>query len=238
MAAVKKGSQKELIVITGVSYGIGYAMTKWFQSNGHQVIGCSRSADKIEQLNKDFCSATKHKQFFVVDITSDPDVRNWAEKVVSTFGSPTFLLNNAGLVNRSASLWEVPVEEFDKVIDVNIKGTTNVLRHFIPAMIESKRGVIVNFTSGWGRSVSPDVAPYCATKWGLEGLSKALAMELPAPLTCVPLNPGIIDTPMLQTTFGPSRASLCQSPEQWAEKACPYILSIDYSHNGKSVTAS
>lgn len=236
MAANRSG--KELIVITGVSYGLGYAMTKWFQSNGHLVIGCSRSADKIEHLNKEFCSATKNKQFFVVDVSSDPDVQNWAKEVVSTFGAPTVLLNNAGIVNKNASLWEVPVEEFDQVIDVNIKGTTNVLRHFIPAMIEAKRGVIVNFSSGWGRSVSADVAPYCATKWGIEGLSKALAMELPAPLTCVPLNPGTIDTPMLQSCFGPSRASVCATPEQWAKKSCPYILSINHKYNGISLTPS
>lgn len=228
---------KELILITGVSYGLGYAMTKWFQSNGHLVIGCSRSADKIEHLNKEFSSPNKEKQFFVVDVSSDADVKNWAKEVVSTFGAPTFLLNNAAVANKNACLWEVPVEEFDQVIDVNIKGTANVLRHFIPAMIEARRGVIVNFSSGWGRSVSPEVAPYCTTKWGVEGLSKALAMELPAPLTCVPMNPGVIDTPMLQTCFGPSRSSLCLAPEMWAKSACPFILSINRGQNGKSLTA-
>ena len=80
------------------------------------------------------------------------------------------------------------------MIDVNIKGVANVIRHFVPAMIARESGVIVNLSSYWGRSVSPEVAPYCATKWAIEGLTRALAQELPQGLAAVPLNPGIIDT--------------------------------------------
>ena len=86
------------------------------------------------------------------------------------------------------------------MIDVNIKGVANVLRHFVPAMIERGRGVIVNFSSGWGAPSSAEVAPYCATKWAIEGLTRALAEELPG-MAAVPLNPGIIDTDMLRTAL-------------------------------------
>lgn len=68
-----------------------------------------------------------------------------------------FLVNNAGTINRNNKIWEVPEEEFDTVIDTNIKGTTNVLRHFIPIMIENKHGIIVNMSSGWGRSAAAQV---------------------------------------------------------------------------------
>src|SRR6185295_7668060 len=96
--------------------------------------------------------------------------------------------------NANAPLWRVPVEEFDQVIDVNIKGVANVIRAFLPAMIERGNGVVVNFSSGWGRSTAADVAPYCATKWAIEGLTQALAQELPKGMAAVPVNPGIIDT--------------------------------------------
>lgn len=102
-------------------------------------------------------------------------------------------------MNRNAPLWKVPVQEFDAVIDVNIKGTANVLRHFVPAMVKAGRGIIVNFSSGWSRAVDAEVAPYCATKWAVEGLTRALALELPAGLAAVPRNPGIIDTAMLRS---------------------------------------
>ena len=229
--------RQELIVVTGVSTGLGLAMLKWFMSRGHIVIGCARSAEKIGQLNEEFCKGNKPKQFSVVDVVDEAEVKRWAQETISRFGPPTFLLNNASVTANNASLWQIPAGEFNSVIDVNIKGTTNVIRHFVPDMIKAGKGVVVNFSSGWGRSVSPRVAPYCATKWAIEGLSKALALELPAPLTCVPLNPGVINTPMLQICFGKEGAAMHRTPEEWAETACPFILSINHSQNGRSLTA-
>src|SRR5262249_42930542 len=127
--------------------------------------------------------------------------------------------------------------EFDQVIDVNIKGVANVIRHFAPALVERGRGVLVNFSSGWGRSTDAEVAPYCATKWATEGLTQALAQELPAGVAAIALNPGIIDTDMLQSCFGRS-ASAYPSAEQWARKAVPFLLELGPRHNGQSLTVS
>lgn len=229
--------KQEVFVITGVSTGLGLAMVKWYTSQGHIVLGCARSAQKINQLNDEFCKGGKQNQFSVVDILNEADVKRWSQDVTSGFGAPTFLLNNASLINNNACLWQISGEEFNSVIDVNIKGTTNVIRHFVPEMIKAGKGVVVNFSSGWGRSVAAYEAPYCASKWAIEGLSKAMALELPAPLTCVPLNPGVINTPMLETTFGKQGAALYRTPEEWAQDACPFILSIDHSQNGMSLTA-
>lgn len=67
-------------------------------------------------------------------------------------------MNNAGTINRNNKIWEVPVEEFDNVIDTNVKGLVNVLRHFIPLMLTSKQGIVVNMSSGWGRSGAAQVS--------------------------------------------------------------------------------
>jgi len=96
--------------------------------------------------------------------------------------------------------------------------------------------VIANFSSGWGRSTSPEVAPYCATKYAVEGLTLALAQELPAGMCAVPLNPGIINTDMLQSCFGENAASY-PTPEKWARKAVPFLLGLGPKDNGKSLTA-
>lgn len=229
--------KREVIAITGVSTGLDLATVKWFISRGHLVVGCARSAEKISQLNEEFCKGNNPKQFSVVDVADESEVKRWAEDSVSCFGPPTFLLNNAAITANNSDLWQVPSEEFNNVVDVNIKGTMNVIRHFLPEMIKARKGVVVNFSSGWGRSVSPQVAPYCATKWAIEGLSKAMALELPHNLTCVPLNPGIINTPMLQISFGKQGAAMHGAPDEWAETACPVILSIDHSQNGRSLTA-
>jgi len=108
--------------------------------------------------------------------------------------------------------------------------------HFVPAMLKRGSGVIVNFSSGWGRSTSGDVAPYCATKWAIEGLTQSLAQELPSGLAAIPLNPGIIDTQMLRSCFGGSAASY-PSPEEWAGIAVPFLLKLSPQDNGKQLTA-
>jgi NAD(P)-dependent dehydrogenase (short-subunit alcohol dehydrogenase family) len=129
----------------------------------------------------------------------------------------------------------VPEEELSQIVDVNIKGVVNVLRHFVPAMVARGRGVIVNISSGWGRSVSPQVAPYCATKWAIEGLTRALAEELPAGMAAVPLNPGIINTDMLHTCWGDG-ANGYPDASAWAKRAAPMLLRLGPKHNGQSLT--
>jgi NAD(P)-dependent dehydrogenase (short-subunit alcohol dehydrogenase family) len=103
-------------------------------------------------------------------------------------------------------------------------------------MIDRGSGVIVNFSSGWGRSTAPDVAPYCATKWAIEGLTQALARELPAGLAAIPLNPGIIDTEMLRGCFGPGAAGH-PTAGQWAEASVPFLAKLGPQDNGRSLSA-
>ena len=220
------------ILITGVSRGCGRALTEAFIRLGHIVIGCGRSEKDITALAKKF-PAPNH--FSVVNVVDDNQVAAWAKKVLSTHPAPDLLLNNAALMNRTAKLWQVPAQEFSDVIDVNIKGTANVIRHFVPAMIARKSGVIVNFSSGWGRSTDAEVAPYCATKWAIEGLTQSLAQELPLGLAAIPLNPGIINTVMLRTCWSAGAASY-PGPEQWAKTAVPFLLKITAADNGKQLT--
>src|ERR1041384_2709134 len=214
--AAKKTPPK-LFVITGVSRGLGRALAEKLIHLGHTAMGCARSAPEINKLAKQFPSP---HDFSVVDVVSDKSVRAWAEKILARHGPPDFLINNAAIINRNAPLWKVSAEEFSNVIDVNIKGTVNVIRHFLPAMLGPQRGIIVNFSSGWGRSTDAEVAPYCATKWAIEGLTQALAQELPEGMAAVPLNPGIIDTAMLRSCFGGSASSYPDAHE-WAERAAP-----------------
>jgi NAD(P)-dependent dehydrogenase (short-subunit alcohol dehydrogenase family) len=119
---------------------------------------------------------------------------------------------------------------------VNIKGTAHVLRHFLPAMIHRQSGVVVNFSSGWGRSTSPDVSAYCASKWAIEGMTQALAQELPSDLCAVSLNPGIINTEMLQTCFGKESAAPYPTAPEWAQSAGPYLLGLGPKDNGQALT--
>jgi NAD(P)-dependent dehydrogenase (short-subunit alcohol dehydrogenase family) len=220
-------------LITGVSRGLGRAMAEEFIRLGHTVIGCGRSEKAIAELKKQFASPN---DFAIVDVASDEQVAAWAKRILQSHGAPDLLLNNAALINRNAPLWEVPAQEFSDVIDVNIKGVVNVIRHFVPAMVVRRSGVIVNFSSGWGRSADAEVAPYCATKWAIEGLTNSLSQELPSGMAAVPLNPGIIDTDMLRSCFAGSSSSY-PSPSKWAKSAVPFLLNISAKDNGRQMTA-
>ncbi len=220
------------IVITGVTRGLGRALAEWYVAQGHTVSGCGRSGMEIFELRSVY-PETHH--FDAVDVTEVVKVGMWAERVLGASGPPDFLINNAALMTQPAPLWQVPAPEVSRLIDVNLKGVVNVIRAFVPAMIETKRGVIVNFSSGWGRSTSPEVAPYCASKWAIEGLTKALAQELPEGMAAVPLNPGVINTAMLQKCFG-AGADRYPAAAEWARQAAPFILSLGAKDNGLSLS--
>ncbi len=222
------------IVITGVTRGLGRALVAEFIQAGHTVIGCGRGGEAIFDLR------TTHSEphhFSIVDVAVHSKVALWAAKVLENESPPDLLINNAALMNRPSPLWEQDDREFTKLVDVNIRGVANVIRHFVPAMVAKKKGVIVNLSSGWGRSVSPDVAPYCASKWAIEGLTKALAEELPAGMAAIPLNPGVIDTDMLRLAWSVGAASYPKA-EAWAKIAAPYILKLGPKHNGQSLNVT
>lgn len=218
------------IVITGVSKGLGRALTEKFISLGHTVMGCARSPRAIQQLQEKY---GKPHSFSVVDVADEIQVKKWSELFCDS--APDLIINNAALINNPANLWKVPSEEFSQLIDVNIKGVANVIRHILPSMIKRQQGIIVNISSGWGRSTSPHVAPYCASKWAIEGLTLALAQELPSGMAAIPLNPGIIHTDMLEICFG-DEAKYHTSIDTWVNKAAPFLLKLSPRDNGKSMT--
>jgi len=230
--AVMPSLQSRLIVITGASRGLGRAMVERFIALGHTVLGCGRTVAAMKELAAQFAGPS---EFYPVNVASDDEVKSWTSLVATRHGAPDLLINNAGIINRTAALWDVPVREFDEVIDVNVKGVANVIRHFAPAMIERKRGVIANFSSGWGRAADAEVAPYCASKWAIEGLTQALAQELPSTMAAVALNPGIINTDMLRSCW-PGDANRFPGPEPWAEHAVPFLLALGPQHNGQALT--
>lgn len=225
--------RSRLIVLTGATRGLGRALVEQFVALGHTVCGCARHAGLVAELQRAY--PAPHR-FAVVDVADAGAVAAWAAELLAAGDAPDLLLNNAAVINATAPLWEVPADEFDRLIDVNVKGTANVIRAFVPAMIRRGSGVIVNWSSGWGRSTSPKVAPYCASKWAIEGLTQALAQELPRGLAAVPLNPGIIDTDMLRSCFG-ADASSYPNARQWAAKAAPFLLALGPTHNGQPLTA-
>ncbi|REK18968.1 MAG: SDR family NAD(P)-dependent oxidoreductase [Planctomycetota bacterium] len=226
-----KDNEAKNIVVSGASRGLGRAMLDGLAGAGHTVFGCSRKDESLAPLREQWPAP---HGFDAVDVADDKAVARWADAVFERAGRVHLVVNNAGVINENAPLWEVSADEFARVIGVNVEGVANVVRHFVPRMIAAGGGVVVNMSSGWGRTTSADVAPYCASKWAVEGLTRGLAQDLPAGMAAVALNPGIIDTEMLRTCFG-GAASSYPDPQDWATRAVPLLLGLGRRDNGKSL---
>ena len=224
--------RNRLILLTGCSRGLGAALTKQFDAGGHTVVGCARSEASLAALRG--ALPARHR-FSVVDVSDAAMVGDWANQIFREIGVPDLVINNAAVINDPAPLWEVAADEIDALLNVNVKGVLNVIRAFFPAMRQRGTGVVVNLSSGAGRMGLPGLAPYCATKWAVEGLTKSLAEELPDGMAAIPLSPGVVDTDMLHQIWG-DRAHAEIEPDSWAAQAAPYILSLGPAQNGESLT--
>jgi NAD(P)-dependent dehydrogenase (short-subunit alcohol dehydrogenase family) len=224
--------QPSIVVITGVTRGLGRAMVDEFVRLGHKVVGCARTTHQIEKLARTY----PEHDFQPVDVASDAQVKAWTRRLLAKFGPPDLLLNNAAVINSKAALWRVSNRDFADEVDINIKGLVNMVRYFVPSMIKRKRGIIVNFTSRWGKKFETNIAPYCATKWAVVALTRVLAEELqPEGVAAIGLNPGIVKTGMLQRYMGDSSVvdmSKFLSPADWAKIAVPFILQLRLKDTG------
>lgn len=221
-----------LIVLTGCSRGIGAALAHEFDRLGHTVVGCSRREANITSMRGQLPG--RH-HFSVVDVADPLAVEGWARVVLHELGTPDLLINNAAVINDPGPIWEVAADEVEALFSVNVGGLINVLRAYVPAMRDAARGVIVNLSSGAGRTGIPGMAPYCGTKWAVEGITKSLAQEIPATMAAVPLSPGTVDTDMLRQVWG-NRAREEVKPSPWARLAAPFILGLGPDDNGQSLT--
>src|SRR6185436_127044 len=113
--------------------GLGRALVPRFAALGHTVVGCGRSPAHVGELGSAF---PRPHRFDVIDVREWGAVHGWAVETVRAVGPPDLLINNAALMNVPAPLWEVGHDEFSNVVDVNVPGAFNVLRSFVPAMVE------------------------------------------------------------------------------------------------------
>ncbi|MBN9414714.1 hypothetical protein ABS71_21400 [bacterium SCN 62-11] len=204
------------ILISGNRRGLGAALTTYLSQQGHQVWGFSPSSDPPNQ----------------VDVSNFESVQNWVESVVQHYGPPDLVIANAATVLSPAPLAQVDPEDFSRLIDVNVKGMFYLFRAVLPRM---SAGVLIGISSGYGRSTSPRMGPYCTSKWAVEGLVKTLASELPKTMAAVALDPGTLQTDMLRQALGEG-ARFFPTPDQWVDRAAQMILGLGPQHNGQSLT--
>lgn len=183
-------------VVTGAAGGIGKAIARLFASEGAGVAIWDLDGATAEQTAEEIRSTGGFAVDHAVDVSRWEDVSEAAKKVAADFGSVHILVNNAG-ITRDNLLIRMSDEEWNRVLDVNLKGTFHVTKAFVPGMLRQRAGKIISISSVVGLMGNPGQANYAASKAGILGLTKSLAKELAPRGICVnAIAPGFIQTRM------------------------------------------
>ncbi|WP_237063651.1 MULTISPECIES: SDR family oxidoreductase [Microbulbifer] len=188
----------KVIVITGSSSGNGEAAARHLAERGATVVLAARRKDRIEALEKELASAGHQAKAIVTDVVDKAQVQNLLDTTVETFGKVDVLINNAGLMPL-APLEQVKTDEWDQMIDVNLKGTLYGIAAALPHMAKQKSGHIINVSSVYGHKLGPDATVYCATKHAVRTLSEGLRQEVkPYNIRTTIISPGAVATELLE----------------------------------------
>lgn len=186
-----------LAVITGASGDIGQAIARAYAQKGYKVAICFHQNKKAaEELAYEITRGGGFATAFSADLTSEQHVLLLEKEVIERMGEPDVLVNNAGVASQML-FTDVSLEEYDYVMDSNVKSAFLVTRAFLPYMVRNKKGCIINISSMWGQVGASCEVVYSASKAALIGMTKALAKEVgPSGIRVNCIAPGVIDTKM------------------------------------------
>jgi 3-oxoacyl-[acyl-carrier protein] reductase len=165
-------------IVTGGGRGIGAAIAATLVELGATVVICGRTRSALDKTAQRIGSAGQHCQAMECDVTDLGSVEKLAARVEQTFARADILVNNAGVGGFSTPLHKLPLEEWERTLNTNLRGVYYMIRSFAPLMIRGGKGDIINISSGAGKNPLPNGAAYAASKWGLNGLSYSIAEEL------------------------------------------------------------
>ena len=192
------GIENKVVVITGASSGLGEATARHLAAQGATVVLGARRADRIEALAEELTAAGHRARAVPTDVTDRDQVRHLVDTAVEEFGRVDVMLNNAGLMPL-APLERLKLDEWDQMIDVNIKGVLYGIAAALPHMKEQRSGHIINVSSVYGHVVDPGATVYCATKFAVRALSEGLRREVkPYNIRTTVISPGAVSTELLE----------------------------------------
>lgn len=195
--------------ITGGGTGIGRATALAFAQAGAKVAVAGRTEASIQDTVQLIKRAGGHAIAIRCDVAREDDVQAAVAQTIAVFGRLDFALNNAGVEHELTPLADIPVEKWHTLIGTNLNGVFFSMKHQIPQMLEQGSGAIVNIASGAGVKGIAGQAAYCASKWGIVGLSKAAALDYAAKgIRVNVVSPGYVATPMMERITGGTEEGL------------------------------
>jgi NAD(P)-dependent dehydrogenase (short-subunit alcohol dehydrogenase family) len=168
----------QVAIITGAGRGIGAAIARQLSNLGATTILLGRTQESLDSTAQAISQSGGKAKAIPCDVSSLQAVENAAREVESTQGRADILVNNAGVGGFGGPLHQLPPEEWDRILNTNLRGVYYMVRAFAPMMIRARAGHIINISSLAGKNPLPNGAAYAASKWGLNGLSYSMAEEL------------------------------------------------------------
>ena len=200
------GIENKVVAITGASSGLGEATGRLLAAKGAKVLLGARRESKLQTITNEIRASGGPAEFRILDVTKRDDVQAFVQSAVDLFGRIDVLVNNAGLMPLSP-LAALKVDEWDRMVDVNIKGVLYGIAAALPLMQAQKAGHIINLSSVAGHVAFPGGAVYCGTKFAVRAISEALRQEVGADIRSTIISPGAVKSELTTTISDPGTAA-------------------------------
>ena len=193
----------KVVLITGASSGLGEATARMLANQGARLMLAARREDRLQALTESITANGGEASYRVADVTDRGEMESLASETKATYGRIDVLIANAGLM-QLAPLDTLKVDEWDSMIDINIKGVLYGLAAVLPTMREQQSGHIINLSSVAGHTVFPGAAVYCATKYAVKALSEGIRQESNGEIRATNISPGAVETELTDHITDPS----------------------------------
>lgn len=222
-------SNAKVVLLTGASSGIGEATARWLAGQGHRLIIGARRTDRLEALTQAIRAEGGTVDYRALDVTDLEAMQAFADFAIKCHGRIDVIVNNAGIMPLSP-LESLKVDEWNRMIDVNIRGVLNGIAAVLPIMKAQKSGQVINVSSIGGFMVVPTAAVYCATKYAVRAISDGLRQETDnLRVTCV--YPGVVESELANTITDPQAAAAMEAYRQIALKPDAIAAAIAHAIN-------
>ncbi len=190
--------QDKIVVITGASSGIGEATARLLAGRGAHVVLGARRTERLQRLCAEIEEAGGSAEYHALDVTDLQSVQALVEQTVARHGRLDVMLNNAGVMPLS-KLEALKVQEWNQMIDVNIRGVLHGIAAALPIMQQQRCGQFINIASIGAYAVSPTAAVYCATKYAVRAISEGLRQEVGGDIRVTLVSPGVTESELAES---------------------------------------
>lgn len=201
--------ENKVVIITGASSGLGEATARRLAKNGAKLMLAARREDRLQDLVAEINNNGGTAKYQVTDVTDRSQVEALAKATKDAYGQIDVLVNNAGLMPLSP-LAETKIDEWEQMVDVNIKGVLYNIAAVMPVMLQQESGHIINLSSVAGHKVFPGGTVYCATKFAVKAISEGIRAESDGKIRSTNISPGAVDTELTNTISHDESAKMAE----------------------------